>query len=107
MELGIIKNDKSFKIETSSDKAQLDKDKIQFPLMLRKWKQGDRFTPLGMKGSKLISDFFADQKISNYEKDNIWLLVSANEIVWVVGFRISEHFKVTPKTKKILSLKLC
>jgi tRNA(Ile)-lysidine synthase len=102
-----IKYSAGFEIDPSPDVAQLDKDKLHYPLLLRKWEQGDRFSPLGMKGSKLISDFLIDSKISNFEKDGIWLLVSSGEIVWVVGFRISDRFKITPETKKILTLKLC
>lgn len=65
-----------------------------FPLNLRNWQEGDRFQPLGMKGSKLLSDFFIDQKIDIQTKKNISLLCSGNEILWVVGYRISEKIKV-------------
>ncbi|MGB0851634.1 MAG: tRNA lysidine(34) synthetase TilS, partial [Bacteroidia bacterium] len=66
-----------------------------FPLKIRNWEQGDRFQPLGMKGSKLLSDFFIDQKIDIQTKRNTPLLCSENEIVWVMGHRISEKIKVT------------
>ena len=92
-----------FNIDKSSEVAQLDADKIQFPLTLRHWRHGDRFHPLGMKGSKLLSDFFVDQKFTEAQKANVFLLVSAdNEILWVVGYRIDDRFKVTPETKSIL-----
>ena len=91
-----------FIIDKSSEVAQLDADKIQFPLILRHWCHGDRFHPLGMKGSKLLSDFFVDQKFTEYQKQNVWLLVSADgEILWVVGYRIDEHFKIVNDTKSV------
>ena len=91
-----------FTLDKSPDVAQLDFDKLKFPLTLRHWRHGDRFHPLGMKGSKLLSDFFVDQKFTEWEKRNVWLLVSAdNEILWVVGHRIDDRFKVTNATKTI------
>ena len=91
-----------FIINKSSDVAQLDFDKLRFPLTLRHWRHGDRFCPLGMKGSKLLSDFFVDQKFTEYQKQNVWLLVSAEgDILWVVGYRIDEHFKIVNDTKTV------
>ena len=91
-----------FVIDKSPEVAQLDFDKLKFPLTLRHWRHGDRFHPLGMKGSKLLSDFFVDQKFTEYQKQNVWLLVSAdNAIVWVVGHRIDERFKVMDSTRMI------
>ena len=96
-----------FTLDKSPDVAQLDFDKLKFPLTLRHWRHGDRFHPLGMKGSKLLSDFFVDQKFTEWEKRNVWLLVSAdNEILWVVGHRIDDRFKVTNLTKKIFVCRL-
>jgi tRNA(Ile)-lysidine synthase len=86
----------------SKNFAFLDFDKLQYPLELRKWVAGDKFKPFGMQNSKKISDFFSDQKISAFEKDEILLLVSNNKIAWVVGHRIDDRFKVTAATKKIL-----
>ena len=82
--------------------ASLDYDKIQFPLVLRKWKTGDAFIPLGMKGRKKISDFFTDKKIPVPLKKRIWLLTSAGEIVWVIGYRIDHRYRITEKTRNIL-----
>ena len=95
-----------FIINKSSDVAQLDFDKLRFPLTLRHWRHGDRFCPLGMKGSKLLSDFFVDQKFTEYQKQNVWLLVSAEgDILWVVGYRIDERYKVSISTKTIFFCK--
>jgi tRNA(Ile)-lysidine synthase len=95
-----------FIIDKSSEVAQLDFDKIQFPLTLRHWHHGDRFHPLGMKGSKLLSDFFVDQKFTEWQKRNVWLLVAADgDILWVVGYRIDERYKVSISTKTIFLCK--
>ncbi len=96
-----------FIINKSSDVAQLDFDKLKFPLTLRHWRHGDRFHPLGMKGSKLLSDFFVDQKFSEFQKQNVWLLVSADgDILWVVGYRIDDRFKIVNDTKTVFECRL-
>ena len=92
-----------FIIDKSPNIALLDADKIRFPLILRHWQHGDRFHPLGMKGSKLLSDFFVDQKFTEWQKRNAWLLVSSDgDILWVVGHRVDDRCKVTAETKTIL-----
>ncbi|MBO6025346.1 MAG: tRNA lysidine(34) synthetase TilS [Bacteroidales bacterium] len=97
-----LDNSADFFIDKSPEVAQLDFDKIQFPLTLRHWQHGDRFHPLGMNGSKLLSDFFVDQKFTEWQKQNVWLLVSSNgDILWVVGYRIDERYKVTSETKTV------
>lgn len=95
-----------FKIPSSKLKAALDADKIGFPLILRKWRKGDTFQPIGMKGKKKLSDFFIDEKVSLIEKEQVWLLVSGGQIVWVMGHRPDERFKITASTKKIFFAEL-
>lgn len=99
-----VPNNQAFKINTDAQVAQVDKDKLNFPLILRKWQHGDRFRPIGLKGSKLLSDYFIDKKFSRFEKEEIWLLLSQNEIVWVIGYQIADAFKISEKTKNILCI---
>ena len=85
----------------------VDEDKLYFPLVLRRWKHGDKFQPTGMEGkTKKISKFFKDNKLSLIEKENSWILCSENHIVWIVGFRQDERFKIENRTKKILKIQL-
>lgn len=84
--------------------AYLDVDKIEFPLTLRLWQNGDSFQPLGMNGKKKISDFLIDNKISILDKQRIKVLESKGEIIWLVGERINDRYKITSKTKKALIL---
>jgi len=82
----------------------IDFDKIEFPLLLRKWQKGDFFFPIGMNGKKKVSKFFKDEKLSLIDKENAWLLCSKNDIIWVVGKRMDDRFKVTKSTSKILKI---
>lgn len=82
----------------------LDKEKLNFPLVLRNWINGDYFYPFGMKGKKKVSKFFKDEKMDVVSKEKQWLLCSDNEIVWVVGKRADERFKVDDSTRQILKV---
>ena len=84
-----------------NDIAQLDVERLRFPLTLRKWKEGDKFMPLGMKKFKKLSDFFIDNKFSIIDKQEQWLLCSDVDIVWLVGCRIDERYKLETNTKKV------
>ena len=86
--------------------AQLDFDKLKFPLRVRHWWHGDRFHPLGLKGTKLVSDFFNDNGFTTFQKRNTQIITdSEGEIVWIVGHRIDDRFKITDKTKTIYEIK--
>ncbi|TDD74728.1 tRNA lysidine(34) synthetase TilS [Flavobacterium caseinilyticum] len=85
----------------------VDTDKLQFPLVLRHWNEGDSFQPFGMNGkSKKVSKLFKDEKLSLLEKENSWLLFSNEDIVWIVGLRQDERFRIENTTKNILKIQL-
>ncbi len=90
--------------ETEKNLIYVASEKLNFPLKLRKWKRGDSFQPFGMKGKKKLSKFFKDEKIPLNEKEKIWLLLSDEKIVWVIGHRMDDRFKVTENTKRILKI---
>jgi len=95
-----------FKLMKDSTIAALDYDKLDFPLTLRKWRKGDVFHPLGMRGKKKLSDFFIDKKLSVFEKQNTWIVCTNDKIVWVVGARIDERFKLVENSQKVYLVKL-
>ena len=95
---------KNYEIPATGNTASLDFDKLQFPLTIRKWQQGDSFYPLGMKRKKKLSDFFIDQKFSLKEKEQTLLLCSGKDIVWIIGRRIDHRYRVTTVTQEILCI---
>nr|WP_315149435.1 tRNA lysidine(34) synthetase TilS [uncultured Flavobacterium sp.] len=85
----------------------VDEDKLWYPLVIRKWREGDFFQPFGMEGkSKKLSKFFKDEKLSLIEKEKTWLLCSDNEIVWIIGIRQDHRFRIKNTTKNILKIQL-
>jgi len=92
---------KDFIISKDKFIACFDKDKLKFPLQIRKWEKGDYFYPFGMNKKKKLSDFFIDEKFSLLEKEKIWLLCSDNDIVWIIGKRIDNRFRIRNNTKNI------
>ena len=91
---------------TNSNCIFVDEDFLQFPLTIRKWEEGDYFYPIGMQGKKKLSKYFKDEKMSLIDKSNQWLLCSDNQIVWVIGKRQDERFKITENTNHKLQIKL-
>lgn len=96
-----IEDTSNFQISPDPNIAFLDYSSLSFPLKIRKWKKGDHFFPLGMKNKKLLSDFFIDNKLSIYDKENTWLLTSGENIIWIIGHRIDNRFKLTNQTSCI------
>ena len=82
----------------------VDKEKLKFPLTLRKWEEGDYFIPFGMKGKKKLSKYFKDEKMSLLQKEHVLVLCSGKDIIWVLEKRADDRFKVTDKTSQILKI---
>ncbi|HNX08019.1 MAG TPA: tRNA lysidine(34) synthetase TilS, partial [Bacteroidales bacterium] len=85
--------------------ALIDKDKLTSPMTIRRWRQGDYFYPLGMNFKKKLSDFFTDNKLSVIDKENVWLLCSGEKIVWIIGYRTDNRFKITARTQNVIQIK--
>ncbi len=86
---------------TCKGSAYIDSSRLAFPLTVRTWKAGDSFHPLGMKGKKLLSDFFTDEKFTPEQKESVLLLVSGTEVVWIIGHRIDDRYKIIETTSGI------
>ena len=98
-------NVKGFDLVRGKHQACVDASLLKYPLTLRRWQQGDRFYPFGMKGQKLVSDYLTDRKYSLFEKEAQWILCDADkQIVWLVGERSDERFRVKAATHEILVL---
>jgi tRNA(Ile)-lysidine synthase len=95
-----------FTMDKSVDVACLDFEKLSFPLTVRTWQEGDSFVPLGMKGNKKVSDLLVDEKIPLNQKQHVSVVVSGDEIVWVVGIRISDKVKVNEEAQKVFLMEL-
>jgi tRNA(Ile)-lysidine synthase len=100
------KKEQNFVISKDNRIIQIDASLIQYPLTLRRWTNGDTFFPFGMNRQKKLSDFFIDQKLNLKQKAETWLLLSQNQIVWVVGLRLDNRFKITESTQEVLEIKM-
>ncbi len=102
LKISVVNRTADFKIPADPMIACIDYDKVSFPLIVRKWEQGEYFRPLGMQGYKKLSDFFIDEKLSIPEKEKTWILSNGKQVVWVIGRRLDDRYKITDTTKKIV-----
>lgn len=100
----LVKRKPRYEVNLKKSNACIDYDLLKFPLVLRKWNHGDQFMPLGMKRMKKLSDFFIDNKVSIPEKENTWILCSGGNIVWIVGRRLDERYKIRDNTVTVLEV---
>ena len=91
-------------LDQGENVALIDADKLQYPLRLRRWREGDWFQPFGMSGRKKISDYLIDKKVSMAQKSRQFVLLSGDDIVWVVGRRLDDRFAVTKRTERVLRI---
>jgi tRNA(Ile)-lysidine synthase len=82
----------------------MDYESLRFPLKMRNFRPGDRFHPLGVRGTQKLKDFFINHKVPRFERPKVPLLISGEMIAWIAGYRIDERVKVTEKTKKVLKV---
>jgi tRNA(Ile)-lysidine synthase len=100
LRFSLVERSESFEIPHDNCIAVLDFEKISFPIKLRTWQPGDKFMPFGMDKFKKVSDYLIDQKVSLLEKENVFILESGDNVVWLVGYRIDNRFKVANQTTK-------
>ncbi len=104
LKLNKISINSDFQVSKDTNCVHIDASKLRYPLQLRHWHEGDTFFPFGMNNHRKISDFFIDNKLTMMEKEESWLLVSGDDIVWIVGQRLDNRFRVTDKTKGVIQL---
>jgi len=102
--LSVLDWKKSNSPVTEKNIALIDFEKIKFPLIVRNWRKGDRFQPLGLSGTKKIKDLFIDLKITRIERNRLPLVFFRDQIAWIAGLRVDEKVKITQSTKKVLKM---
>ena len=105
MDMEVLDRAELGSIPKDPNTACLDLDSFQFPLIIRRWMHGDYFYPLGMEQNKKLSDFFVDEKVPVPEKEGIWIMASGKKIVWIMGYRIDNRFRINPSTQRVLRLR--
>ena len=98
--------DSDFTIPRDREIACIDADKVKESLVIRKWRQGDKFVPLGMTGKKMVSDYLSDRKFTLFQKENQWVVCDGQDIVWLVNERCDNRYRVTDKTRNVLLLRV-
>ncbi|MDX2430107.1 MAG: tRNA lysidine(34) synthetase TilS [Bacteroides sp.] len=106
MDIEVMDRNELKKIPNDKNTACLDIDEILFPLTIRRWQHGDYFYPLGMDQIKKLSDFFVDEKVPVPMKERTWILATGKKIVWIMGHRIDNRFRIKESTQRVLILRL-
>ena len=106
IQLSLVERNSEFNLIKDKNYAYFDADKLHFPLQIRRWEKGDRFVPFGMTGFQKLSDYFNNHKFSKIEKENVWLLCSGDDIIWIIGSRIDKRYRINELTKKVCFLKV-
>ncbi|GHT42917.1 hypothetical protein FACS189437_10810 [Bacteroidia bacterium] len=106
MHLKMEEIDPNFEILKDKHSACFDADKLHFPLQIRKWETGDKFIPFGMKSFQKVSDYFNNHKFSKPEKENTWLLCSGNDIIWIIGHRTDNRYRISEESRRAAVVKL-
>jgi len=104
LSLEVLNMDSAFVLSRSRNVVDIDINLLNFPLILKRWEGGEYFRPLGMSGFKKLSDFFTDEKMSIPEKEKTWILYSGKNIVWIIGKRVDDRYKITKQTKTVLRI---
>lgn len=106
MSMSFFKNENEFKIMKNRRIAYFDAEKLEFPLLLRHWRKGDSFIPFGMSGTRKLSDYFSDKKYNRIDKEKAWILCSGDNIIWIVGERTDNKYRITESTREIYCINL-
>jgi tRNA(Ile)-lysidine synthase len=106
LEMEVVDREALTELDEGPQTALVDFDRLEWPLTLRRRKDGDVFHPLGMQGTKKVKDFLIDQKIPFIEREDLWLLCSGTRIVWLAGYRLDHRFRVNAETRQVLRIRL-
>lgn len=105
LSLSVVPQNQAFRLVPSKNIAYFDYDLLADDLLLRHWMKSDWFIPFGMKGRKKLSDYFSDHKYSLKQKEDAWLLCSGKDVIWLIGERSDNRYRITSSTKRILVVK--
>lgn len=106
LEVDVVPLDSNFQIPTSPEVACVDADLIELPLTIRKWEEGDSFVPFGMRGKKSVCKYMTDRKFSLFQKENQFVALSNNRVVWLIGERLDNRFRISETTRRICILRI-
>ena len=107
LEISLLSKDEISDFRTAQNEIYIDYSLLKFPLVLRRWQNGDRIYPYGLKGSKKLKDVFNDLKINVLEKDRTWVLESDGKIIWLVNYKSDRRFAVNENSEQIVKISVC